>query len=780
MVWDRGFWLPDGQGSAADALSEGELKFVLAGEKLKGGWVLVRMKRDRQGSGRTNWLLIKHRDEYARSGASELPDDDRSVASGRSMGQIAAGKGRKPRPFINAGGKLARPDAVWNSMPRKQARALRAAGRSERRSQTPGRQGGGHAAMPQFIAPQLCKAVARPSSGEGWGHEIKLDGYRLQLRIEHGNAELRTRKGLNWTDKFSAIAEAARSLPDGILDGEVVALRRDGVTDFSSLQAALAGGRTDDLVFLVFDLLFLDSEDMRLLPLIERKRVLRDLLEKHLPDGRRIRYVDHVQGDGNAVLESARQMGLEGIVSKRLAARYTSGRGEAWTKAKCRAGHEVVIGGWSGGPKLLRSLIAGVYRGSRLVHVGRVGTGFDAATSADLLARLKALETRKSPFSGEGAPRKERDVTWVKPQLVAEVTFGGWTDAGMVRQATFKGLREDKPAREVRAASPEEVGVAPLPTKPGTVSRRQSQMAAGQDTSVLGVAISNPDKVLWPPHGDEEAVTKIDLAHYLEAVGPWMIEHIKGRPCSIIRAPDGIGQQTFFQRHAMPGISKLVALVDVSGDRKPYLQIDSVEGLIAMGQIAALEFHPWNCALQRPEIPGRLVFDLDPAPDVAFGAVIDAAKELRERLQRLGLVAFCKTTGGKGLHVVVPLATSGKNVLGWKEAKAFTQAVVAAMASDSPDRYLTKMTKKLRKGRIFLDYLRNDRMATAVAPLSPRARPGAPVSMPVNWRQVRKGLEPMRYTIASAPEMLTRSGAWKEYAEAARPLAQAARRFLQS
>jgi bifunctional non-homologous end joining protein LigD len=420
----------------------------------------------------------------------------------------------------------------------------------------------------------------------------------------------------------------------------------------------------------------------------------------------------------------------------------------------------------------LRSLLVGVYRGDHLVHTGRVGTGFNKRNSGGLLKMLVALATDQNPFGGKGAPRKDKDVTWVKPKLIAEIEFAGWTSDGMVRQAAFKGLREDKPASEVRAEQavpPDELAT----TAPAKLKSRAAVRSKPQGKVVRGIVISNPDKLLWPAEGKSAGYSKIDLAHYLDEVGPWMTEHLKGRPCSLIRTPDGINAERFFQRHAMRGMSNLITLVSVGGDHKPYTQIDSVEGLIAAAQIAAVEYHPWNNQPGHPKIPGRLVFDLDPAPDVKFDSVVEGAKELKARLEKLGLEPFCKTTGGKGLHVVTPLLVGVNDGLGWKEAKAFAQAVCSQMASDSPDRYLIVMAKKLRKGRIFLDYLRNDRTATAVAPLSPRARPGAPVSMPLNWNQVKAGLEPQRFTMQTAPALLRKNKPWQDYCAGERRLKEA-------
>lgn len=771
QLWDRGYWKPEGKLSPQRQLQKGELKFTLEGARLQGSFVLVRMKHDRDGGKRTNWLLIKHRDAHAVDGNGEaILEADTSVASGRNMAAIAAGKGPSPEPFLLARQSVDA-DAVWDSRS-----GLAAVERSGRQS-APARKTAplkvppkSLSDFPDFIAPQLCQSVDRPPSGAGWIHEIKFDGYRIQARVADGKVTLKTRKGLDWTKKFGVVTKAFRDLPDCILDGEVVALDDHGAPDFAALQAALSEERTENLVFFAFDLLFLDGEDWREQPLLIRKERLESLLREHA-DGVALRYVEHFETGGEAVLKSACRLALEGIVSKRGDAPYVSGRSDNWTKAKCRAGHEVVIGGWSTTAGKFRSLLVGVHRGPHFIYIGRVGTGYGTAKLDALLPRLKEHEATASPFTGASAPRRQPGLHWAEPVLVAEIEFAGWTGDGMVRQATFKGLREDKPAAEVETELPAPP-VATTPPKP----------APGRDgrIDILGVPLSKPDKPLWPDAEDGKPVTKLDLARYFEAIGAWMLPHIQGRPCSLLRAPDGIEGEIFFQRHAGLGTSSLFELVRISGDTKSYLQIDRIEALIATAQIGGIELHPWNCRPHASETPGRLVFDLDPGPDVSFDTVVQAARTMKERLEALGLVAFCKTTGGKGLHVVTPLMKPGRGGPNWPAAKDFARRLCAEVAAGEPERYVVNMAKRLRKGRIFLDYLRNDRMATAVAPLSPRARPGAHVSMPLTWDQVKAGLDPARYTLRTVPALLAKSEAWKGYDEAERSLAEATRKLDRS
>jgi bifunctional non-homologous end joining protein LigD len=787
MLWDRGYWEPEPGKSADQALKKGHLSFQFDGKRLHGGWSLVRMRTDRNGGKRNNWLLIKHDDETAHPGDDDalLEENDSSVASGRSMEKIAEGKGRAPAPFITkAKGKAA---AVWKSNhaetrsardpvkpPRKATSKL-----ARTRAKTVKRRVHGKPArsMPDFVEPELTRLVDRPPAGDGWAHEVKFDGYRMQARVKDGDCRLRTRKGLDWTKRFPEIAAACAALPDCILDGEIVALDGQSRPDFAGLQAALSSGRTDKLVFYLFDVLYAEGEDLRGLALRDRKAALNALL-----DGAdaRLRYVDHFEAAGEAVLQSACRMDLEGIVSKRLDAPYRSGRGDDWVKAKCRGGQEVIVCGWTTTGSKFRSLIAGVMRDGKLVHVGRIGTGFGGEKVSALLPKLKRLEVKHAPFKGKDAPRGGADVHWVRPELVAEIAFAGWTGDGHIRQASFKGLREDKPAKEIREEDPEPVRA--LETKTSTAKgvkavapSAAARAAGGGKPVVLGVTVSHPDKVLWPeaPGGPVE---KLDLVRYIAEAAEWMLPYVKGRPCSTIRTPDGVEGERFFQRHAGRGTSSLITAVKVAGEKEPYLQFDTAEALVAAAQWGTSEFHPWNSMPGKPEVPGRFVFDLDPDEAMPFTRVIAAAKEVRDRLAAVGLESFLKTTGGKGLHVVAPF-TQGRTPVAWPEAKAFARELCVQMAADSPDAYTTNMSKKVRGGRIFLDYLRNDRTSTAVAVLSPRARPGAPVSMPLDWKEAKAGLDPKAFHIRNAAARMRKRDPWKDWEKSATPLRDAMKKL---
>jgi len=718
LLWDRGTWTPEGD--AAKTYAKGHLEFTLNGEKLHGHWHLVRM-HSKPGEKRENWLLIKGDDEFARpEGAPDILDESpNSVASGRDLDEIAAGK---------APGK---PPAKASAPARK------AAARGKK------------AAMPDFVPPMLATLVNAAPAGARWLHEIKFDGYRVQVRIEKGKVALLTRSGLDWTGKFGkSVVEALEKLPveNAILDAELVVEGDSGASDFSALQADLSAGREDRFRLYVFDLLYLDGRDLRGLPLVDRKEMLAGLV----PEGDGLlRLSTHFEDDGDMVLRHACRLSLEGIVSKLAASPYRSGRGRSWVKSKCSARQEFVIGGFTpstASPKAVGSLVLGVHEGDTLRHVGRVGTGFSREVAGELFTRLEAMRVKDSPFAGKLNAEEVRHVTFVRPDLVAEVEFRAWTADGHLRHASFRGLREDKDPREILQESPK-------PSKPPPAQRRT-------------VRLSHPDRIYWPDAG----VTKEGLADYYAEVWRHIAPYVTGRPLALLRCPTGIGGQKFFQKHAWKGMNPKIHLIRDPKDRsgEDLISISDLDGLIALVQSAALEIHPWGSTFADWEKPDMIVMDLDPGEGVAWSAVIAAAEEVRQRLEGAGLAAFVKTSGGKGLHVVSPL----KPKADWRAAKAFTKAMAEAMARDTPDAYVSTITKSKRKGRILIDYLRNQRGATAVAPYSSRAREGAPVSAPLGWDELGPEIGPAHFTVMNLPARLAALSRdpWDGFRAAARPL----------
>ncbi|MFL5238247.1 MAG: DNA ligase D [Rhizomicrobium sp.] len=646
--------------------------------------------------------------------------------------------------------------------------------------------------MPAFVEPELARIVDMPAGGTLWIHEIKFDGYRMQLRVEKKRVRLLTRKALDWSHRFPEIVAEACALPDCILDGEIAALDERGISNFSSLQNALSEGKTAGLVYFAFDLLFLDGHDLCSLALTQRKELLEELLKQRLPRSTRFRYVEHYQSSGQEMLDAACRTGLEGIISKRGDAPYKSGRGNDWTKAKCRGGQEIVIGGWRGDANTLRSLLAGAYKDGKFLYMGRIGTGYNVKSAGELLRKLKPLEIPRPAFANTQDVPRARDLHWVEPKVVAEVEFGTITAAGILRQASYKGLREDKSAKsvvfEAQPAAQESKPAAPTaipkpaaakPAPEAVIVGKKHVVSGHKGLSVRGIAVSNPDKPLWPATKDTPAVTKAELARYYEMAAPRILPHIAGRPLSIVRAPDGIGGEQFFQRHVVPGLQAYAKPIRITGEAKPYFSIDTAEGLVACGQVAVLELHPWGAAPGKPEVPERLIFDLDPAPDVAFESVIAAAKDMRAQLQNFAFTPFVKTTGGKGIHVVVAVKGSPKKPLTWDEAKAFARDVCLQMEREAPERYTTNMSKKVRGGKIFLDFLRNGRTATAIAPWSPRARPGALISVPLPWGKLRAGLDPSRFALPDAVKLLRAADPWKDIGSTAVSLAAARKQLRQ-
>jgi len=730
IIWDRGRWQPEGDPEAG--LAKGHLAFTLEGEKLAGKWHLVRLK-PRAGEKRDNWLLIKVDDEAARRDGDILDEKPNSVGSGVAVED--AGSLERTTHTRKAGTKAAK------------AKAKPVAGKRPAKK----------AELPSFVEPCLAKLVEKPPAGDGWLHEVKFDGYRVQVRLQDGKARLLTRSGLDWTQKFGAtLAEALGALPcdSAVLDGEVVALGDGGAASFSALQNALSEGDVDALVYFAFDLLFLDGEDLRKEPLANRKAALAQLLSS-AGDGP-ARYSEDFDRPGGTMLRHACRIGLEGIVSKRVDAPYRSGRGGDWLKSKCTQRQEFVITGYvpsEATGRGLRSILVGVHEGDALVPAGRVGTGFTARSSNKLRKELDARRTARSAYSGAAA--REHGIVWVKPELVAEVEFRAWTASRQLRHASFLGLREDKDADEVIAEVP-----APPPAK--FARKTPGKKTPGKGTKALTeVKLSNAAKVLWPDVG----LTKEGLLDYYAGVWPLMEPFVVNRPLSLVRAPDGIEGTRFFQKHAGPGLNPAVQRRKDPKDGEELLFIRDFDGLAALVQLGVLEVHIWGSTIDALETPDQVIFDLDPDEGVLLPALREAAEDVRDRLKELGFDSQLKTSGGKGFHVEMGL----KPDAGWDVVKGFAGDFARAMAQAAPERYTATLSKKARQGRIFIDYLRNGRGATAIAPYSTRARPGAPVAMPVNWRELQK-LEPNQFNTGNAAERGKLAEEWQDFLKPERPL----------
>ena len=779
MIWDQGTWLPEHD--ADKGLKKGHLEFSLDGKKLQGRWHLVRLK-PRPGERQEPWLLIKSEDEHARTKSQRdiLEEESRSVVSGRSIEEIASGNSKvwqsnrpakeqsarvvsaKEKVTMKAGGRAAARTSAAKARKRtpraKQAKGVKKASAKKKAKRSladlsldlAGIAGVRKASMPDFVPPCLATLSDNAPSAVNWVHEIKFDGYRMQARVDDSRVTLKTRTGLDWTARFPTVAGACAPL-DGhaaLLDGEIVSGDANGVSDFSALQDDLKTGRHDRMAYYVFDILHLDGYDLTGATLEDRKAVLAALLGDWPNDGV-VRLSDHFETEGPVLLKHAAQMQLEGILSKRRDAPYRSGRAGDWLKIKCTNSQELVVAGYEPSAKssrAIRSLLLAYYEDGELRYAGRVGTGWGEAKERDLSRRLAAVAAEKPPFAKIPEEERRRPVKWVEPKLVVEVDFRGWTGGNLVRQASFKGVREDKPAKQVVR----EVGIMPKSTsgtKQAALRQKAPSKSASKGVNVSGVPLTNPDRVYW----DDAGVTKKDLAEYYEQIWKWMAPHVTGRVLALVRCPDGQSGQCFYQKHASAGIDETYLHEVKEPDSDKAISIEYLPGLIALVQAGVLEVHVRGSTTEHLEEANRLVFDLDPGPGIEWKDIVAAARDVRARLRALKLESFVKTTGGKGLHVVLPIRSTP-----WEEAKAFCRAFAEAMAADEPNRYTATIKKAARGNKIFVDYLRNSREATAVCAYSTRARPGATVSVPVTWEELGKQKAPNAFSVKNLPKRLAK------------------------
>ena len=691
MLWDRGIWVPEPGKDPRKTIEEGHLHFTLEGERMKGEWVMFRLK-GRPGEKRESWMLKKVTDGHADAARGDALVEDcvTSVTTGRTMAEIASGTD------------------VWRSN-----RGGQKGGRQKKKAGD---------APPQFRSPQLATLVDEVPAGSGWMFEYKYDGYRLLIATGSGAATAWTRNGKDWSDKFRALAKAAASLPPGcLIDGEAVALNDKGKPDFQLLQSTLKDQRGKNLVFYAFDLLVDRGEDITRLSNLERKERLAALL-KDAPAT--ILYGDHVIGKGEALFDAICAEGGEGLIAKKAAAPYRGDRSRNWLKVKCIQRQELVIVGWSESDKRVgfRSLLLAARDKGKLTYVGKVGTGFNTKMLHEMMDRMKPMEVKEAPVE---VPRAERKgAHYIRPELVAEIAFTEFTSEGILRHPSFIALREDKPASEV------------VMEKPKTLSKPPRKKAAAKAREYptpesFGIAITSPDRAIYPA----EKITKYELASYYAAINPLIMADAANRPITLIRCPQGRAKKCFFQKHdtgSMGEHVKHVPIREKKGETQDYLYFDDIRGVLACVQMGTIEFHGWGSKVDRIEHPDRLVFDLDPDEGLDFAAVRDAARRLRELLADLGLETWPMLTGGKGIHVIAPLDRSAD----WVAVTSFAERFSRAVSEAEPERFTANMRKVQRKGRIFLDWLRNQRGSTAVMPFSARAREGAPVAAPVGWDEL--------------------------------------------
>jgi len=839
MLWDQGYWEPDGD--PAEGYRQGKLKFKLVGQKLHGGWVLYRAHGKQPGDrdGR-QWFLFKLKDEAAReSGKIEITEESPlSVATGRDLDGIASDRDRvwgsknskhpgeqtvKKRLAKSAAAKTmpAKAAVKKKKPPAKKAPAKKSA-RGKRKPVDPSEiPGACQGKLPRKIVPQLATLTKQAPADDQWLHEIKFDGYRMICRIDGEEISFTSRNQQSWTTRLEHLVEQAKSLPvkQVILDGEVVALETNGATNFQGLQNAFSEGRGQDLLYYAFDILYLDGYDLTRSPLRSRKQVLADLIRKDLGH---IRYSEHIIGHGPDFFAQACKLKLEGIISKRADRPYSEGRGYDWLKVKCSQRDEFVIGGYtdpSGARSGFGALLVGYHNGEdKLVYAGKVGTGFNERTLHDLLAEMKSLEQKTSPFSNlSGRTGVARHAHWIKPKLVAQVEFGEWTRDGRLRHPTFQGLRADKPASKVVRDTPVPVemavkksggadshtsnngagnhkqsesavaksktssqaganGSAQTKARPSSrlSSRLSDRSAALVEDQLAGFRLTSPDKVLYP----EQGVTKLDLARYYASIADWVMPHVQGRPLVLVRCPEGREKACFYQKHAGIGSPANLRQIPVREKNKTakYVVVDDLAGLVSLVQIGVLEIHAWGARADKIEAPDRLIFDLDPDPSVDWKKVVESARQIREFLDNLGLRTFVKTTGGKGLHIVAPVDRRGD----WDDVRAFCQGVAETIVKADPARYTSNMSKAARVGKIYIDYLRNARGATAVAAYSTRSRPGATVSTPVDWDELDELSGPDQFNILNLPQRLShlKQDPWRELATTRQALSASMKRQL--